>query len=145
MDIKKILPQYNPVQETNVEAVEFAKEDEQIRLANKKDQILQALRVAGQNGVLNADLSKISLRYGAHLGRLYQEGYKVSKEALGDGLFRYTLTYIPVTPVKRERALDVLIKAIEAEDDVIDSNDLLRLLRENNIAVKYKANTYKNS
>jgi hypothetical protein len=115
---------------------------EQKRIAKKKEQILNALRNAGEIGITNAQLSKIALRYGGHLGKLYEEGYKIDKESLGDGLYNYTLVSEPETIIIREKALDVLLSQVK-ELGSVSSEELYGLLNVNNISVKYKANTYK--
>jgi hypothetical protein len=115
---------------------------EKIRIANKKEQILNVLRNAGKNGVTNAELSKIALRYGGHLGKLYEEGYKIEKLSLGNGLYNYTLISEPETIVTREKALDKLLSEID-KLGAVTKEGLVAMLEANNISVKYKANTYK--
>lgn len=112
------------------------------RLAKKHEQILNALRVAGKDGITNGELSKIALRYGGHLGKLYKEGYKIDKEFLGEGLYRYTLISEPETIIVRQKALNKLLSEVEKHGSV-DKDTLVELLEINNISVKYKANTYK--
>jgi hypothetical protein len=65
------------------------------RLTTQKQKIINALKVAGSEGVTNVELSKISLRYGGHLGNLYRQGYKIKKNNLDGGLFQYILISEP--------------------------------------------------
>lgn len=117
---------------------------EQKRIARKYEQILNALRQAGKIGVTNAELSKIALRYGGHLGRMYREGYEVDKQFLGDGLYNYTLISEPKEIIKRQNALDKLLAEVDKFGSTgVDTKTLVKLLDSNGIAVKYKANTYK--
>lgn len=114
------------------------------RIARKYEQILNALRVAGKNGVTNAELSKIALRYGGHLGKLYKQGFEVEKQFLGEGLYLYTLISEPKEIIVRQNALDKLLSEVEKFGSIgVDSKTLVKLLDSNGIAVKYKANTYK--
>ncbi|UUV46515.1 hypothetical protein [Bacillus phage vB_BanS-Thrax3] len=115
---------------------------EKQRIAKKREQVLNALREAGSQGITNAELSIIALRYGGYLGKFYELGYKIDKESLGDGLYRYTLVSEPETLVKREKAIDLLLEEVD-KHGMVNKNDLLAILENKNIAVKYKANTYK--
>lgn len=115
---------------------------EKQRIAKKKDMILQALRNAGKYGVTNAELSKIALRYGGHLGKLYEEGYVINKESLGDGLYNYVLIKEPSTIIVREKAINKLISEV-SKRGTINSAELIAIMDEINVAVKYKANTYR--
>ncbi|AKQ08451.1 hypothetical protein PQE66_gp136 [Bacillus phage PBC2] len=115
---------------------------EKQRLVSKREQILNVLRSAGSKGVTNAELSVTALRYGGSLGELYKLGYEIETESLGDGLYKYTLVSEPETLVKREKAIDLLLKEVEKQG-MVSKNDLLAILENKNIAVKYKANTYK--
>lgn len=112
------------------------------RLEEKKSQILNALKISGRSGVTNAELSNIALRYGAYLGDLYREGYKVSKEHLGNGLYNYVLISEPSEVVVKEKAVDVLASAIEALG--VSKESFLQALENSNVSVRYKANTYNN-
>lgn len=115
---------------------------EKQRIAKKKDMILQALRNAGKYGVTNAELSKIALRYGGYLGKLYEEGYVIEKESLGDGLYNYVLIKEPSTIIVREKAINRLISEV-SKRGTINSAELIAIMDEINVAVKYKANTYR--
>lgn len=114
---------------------------EKSRINSKKIQILQALRNAGIAGITNVELSRIALRYGGHLGKLYEQGYKIDKVSLGNGVYNYILISEPEVLLERESALSKLLKEVEWYG--IDSDLLSRILDKNNIGVKYKANTYK--
>lgn len=114
----------------------MAEREEKMKL-----KVLQALRNAGKAGMINAELSQVALRYGGYLGTLYQEGYDITSENIGNGVWRYTLISEPKTIVKREKAWDVLAK--KAEEAGIKRDVLISLFNDNGITVRYVANTYK--
>ncbi|AYP68290.1 hypothetical protein PQE75_gp189 [Bacillus phage vB_BcoS-136] len=116
---------------------------EEARIEKKQVQILNALRNAGNNGITNVELSEIALRYGGYLGKLYEQGYKIDRESVGEkGVHKYILVSEPQTILVREKAMDKLLSAVRKEE-IIDVDGLIKILNDNNIAVKYKANTYK--
>lgn len=55
------------------------------------ESILRALRLAGERGVTNFDLSNYSLRYGARLYELRKKGYVIRKKRLTNTMTRYNL------------------------------------------------------
>ncbi|WP_168898369.1 hypothetical protein [Bacillus sp. ISTL8] len=111
----------------------------------KREQILTRLRNRGEVGATNAELSHISLRYGAHLGTLYQMGYKIEKESLGEGLYRYILKEEPEDGfTKMPKALDALKRKLLANGYPFLTENIEQMLDEVGIAVKYKPNTYNN-
>lgn len=112
------------------------------RQAGKREQLLSVLRAKPQ-GVTNVELSQnVSLRYGGHLGKLYELGYKIEKEALGGGLFLYKLIEEPkVENHDRKKAIDVLLDEVKKEE-IIDAEILQSMLDKLGINVKYKAGTY---
>lgn len=116
--------------------------NEQERIKNKGEQIKLALRMAGNRGMTNVELSKMALRYGGYLGKLYEEGYEIDKEFLGEGVYKYTLISEPEEKVVRVSAIDKLFKEIE-HHGVVTRKMLEKIMKDNRIAVKYKANTYK--
>lgn len=112
------------------------------RQANKREQVLNLLRSRAEKGITNAELSSVSLRYGAHLGTLYQLGYKIRKDSLGDGLFLYTLIEEPSREKHdNKKAIDVLLDSVRREE-IVDAGMLETMLEELGIAVRYKPNTY---
>ena len=117
-------------------------EAEYERQKTKQEKILHALRKTKDNGITNEELSKIALRYGGYLGKLYKEGYKIKKESLGKGLYKYTLIEEPRDKVVIKKAIDKLLLEISKKGKV-DKDELVDIMNKCNISVKYKANTYK--
>lgn len=112
------------------------------RQASQREKVLQLLRDNKDTGITNADLSYVSLRYGGHLGALYQEGFKISKEALGGGLYNYKLLEEPPENYQgKMKAFDVLKEALKSacslDEDKFDS-----MMDELGLSVRYKAGTY---
>ena len=108
----------------------------------KGEQILNILRERGSKGITTAELSKIAYRYGAYLGTLYQRGYKIKIESLGQGNNRYTLISEPKEEVlNNPKAIDVLLSKID-ELGSVTSEELSTVLDELGIKVRYKPFTY---
>lgn len=118
--------------------------NEKKRQERKRDQILRVLKEKGLAGVTNAELSAtVSLRYGAHLGSLYQLGYKINKESLGEGLFRYTLVGEPSEDFTgKQKAMDALKSALTKEGNAFIIPQLEEIMNTIGIAVRYKGGTH---
>ncbi|PEA25942.1 hypothetical protein CN984_12185 [Bacillus cereus] len=95
-------------------------------------------------GVTNAELSAtVSLRYGAHLGSLYQLGYKINKESLGEGLFRYTLVGEPSEDFTgKQKAMDALKSELTKQGNSFIIPELEAIMDTIGIAVRYKGGTH---
>lgn len=106
-----------------------------------KFKVLTALRSVGKEGITNVELSKINIRYGGYLGNLYQQGYDIRTDDMGNGIFKYTLISEPSKIVKREKAKDVLLK--NAVNAGISEEALEKLLNDSGVTVRYVQNTYK--
>jgi len=105
----------------------------------KRGQVLNYLRSCGQKGCTNIELSKIAIRYGGYLGALYDEGYNIHKEHLGDGVFRYTLVNEPPPNFKkRDKAIDKLVNAVESRGYIV-AEEIVALLETEGLCVRYKA------
>ncbi|ALA47921.1 hypothetical protein ABE137_12170 [Brevibacillus laterosporus] len=112
------------------------------RLNLKHREILAVLRNAGRTGVPNYELSKISLRYGAYLGKLYEVGYVINKESFGNGIFNYTLVKEPQQEKPElPKAEDVLLKFVASHGSVTQEQ-LGKLIKELGVSVRYKAGTH---
>jgi hypothetical protein len=113
------------------------------RLLTQKQKIISALKDAGENGMTNAQLSEISLRYGGHLGHLYRAGYKIKKYNLDGGLYRYILVSEPSNIIYFKNANDETYEEIiENYDDAISSLELQNLLAEKHFHIVRKQGWY---
>lgn len=120
-------------------------EDAKNRIPSQKQKILKALRDAGESGITNADLSNISLRWGARMSELYAEGYIVDIESLGKGIYKYALQHEPTNIViKPQKAVDVLLQEVVKIGDSVTSKQLQELLDKHNFNVTRKAGSHKN-
>ncbi|MEH6848147.1 hypothetical protein [Bacillus thuringiensis] len=113
-------------------------------MKTKRQQLISVLRGAGDEGVTNAELSKIALRYGGYLGELYKRGYQVDKISEGNGVYRYILKHEPpVEQINKKTALDVLVEEIETKfNGHIDVQALPSLLESIGVSMRYKAGTH---
>lgn len=113
------------------------------RLITQRQKIIDALKEAGSEGLTNAELSKISLRYGAHLGDLYRKGYKISKQNLDGGLYKYVLISEPADIKFFENANEEIFNEIrENFNDSITKDDLKNLLEEKHFHIIRKSGWY---
>jgi hypothetical protein len=110
------------------------------RITGKRSEILFALKQAGSRGITNVDLSKFALRYGGYLGALYEQGYKIDKEHLGNGVFRYTLISEPKEHVEKPKAIDVLFEKIGGKFVTVE--DLKTMFEDIGLSIRYKAGTH---
>jgi len=100
------------------------------RLITQRQKIIAALKDAGLEGITNAELSKISLRYGGHLGDLYRKGYKIQKVNLDGGIYKYILLSEPSQDKFFRSAEEEIFEAIDQKGRVT-AEELKGLLDEN--------------
>lgn len=114
------------------------------RLPSQKESILRLLREAGAIGVTNARLTKVAMRYGAPLGQLYQDGYKIETVNLGDGIVKYILRSEP-SPNRdiKEKATDAFSNMLENSLGKTIAKEIMDKMSNLNITTKYKAGTFK--
>jgi hypothetical protein len=125
--------------------IDFLKEVKKLmetRLITQRQKIINALKEAGAEGVTNAELSKISLRYGAHLGDLYRKGYKILKFNLDGGLYKYVLIAEPADYKYFKNAQQEIIEAMTEKHDEDIANDLENLLEEKHFHIIRKNGWY---
>lgn len=108
------------------------------RIPNQKKRIIEALRLAGENGLTNKQLSKIAMRYTARMAELYKMGYNIKLDNLGNGVVKYTLLSEPVKPVKQENALQKIESMIRQMGGEVTMSQLKEVLTSNNIIVAHK-------
>ncbi len=87
------------------------------RIMTQRQKIIQMLIDAGDEGVTNTEMNKISLRYGGHINELYRQGYKIKKMNLGGGIYRYWLLSIPSQIKIPENAHDIFLDEVEKKGD----------------------------
>lgn len=57
----------------------------------QRDKILTWLRMRGQQGVLNTELTQLCMRFGARIHELRREGHRIDTERLSESQFRFVL------------------------------------------------------
>lgn len=115
------------------------------RSDSKREEILVALRMAGRRGLTNADMSKLALRYGGYLGKLYEKGYVIEKTYLGNGIYNYVLVSEPQEENQElPKAVDVLLEWV-ALHGTVNQDELKNLIEEIGLSVRYKAGTHQKS
>jgi RNA binding exosome subunit len=112
------------------------------RLITQKQKIINALRLAGSEGVTNAELSKISLRYGGHLGNLYRQGYKILKYNLDGGLYKYVLIAEPADYKYFKNAQEEILEAMAEKHTEEVAKDLEEMLDEKYFHIIRKSGWY---
>lgn len=116
---------------------------EESRRITQRQKIIHMLREAGNEGCTNIELSKISLRYGAHLGELYTKGYRIKKVYLDGGVFKYFLVSVPGDIKHFKNAQEEVLNDIEEYyDDAIQSSQLEVLLEEKHFHIIRKPGWY---
>lgn len=89
-------------------------DDAQQRIPSQKEKIVNLLRDAGEDGVTNAELARIGLRYGARLTELYKEGFIIDNEPVenSESLYKYVLKAMPGTVTIHQDAETLLVAAL---------------------------------
>ena len=125
--------------------VDFLKEVKKVmenRLITQRQKIIHALKEAGNEGMTNVELSKISLRYGAQLGILYRQGYKIQKYNLDGGIYKYVLIVEPADYRYFTSAQQEIIEAMAEKHDETIASDLEKLLDEKHFHIIRKSGWY---
>ena len=112
------------------------------RLRTQQEKILQDLINAGEDGLTNSDLSKTSLRYGGHLGNLYKKGYKIRKQKLDGGLFRYFFISKPSKDYVHNKAIDDFVEAVLKQGGNIEAFDIQPLMNQMGFQMNRRSNWY---
>lgn len=115
------------------------------RMPTQRETLLDMLRKAGRNGVLNIELVEVCIGYRSRIAELYQMGYQIEVENVEKGVCIYTLIKEPATPIKDiPSALSVVVKEIEEKyRGAITADSLLSLLKEMNFNVVRKHGSHK--
>jgi hypothetical protein len=115
------------------------------RIPTQKEKVLNSLRKAGESGLLNTDLLKISVRWSSRVQELYQEGYKIEHELVGNGVYRYRLISEPeVKKPKPKKATQVLIDKVNSIfDGSVTSEQLSQLLDSEGFNIVRKIGAHK--
>lgn len=117
------------------------------RAPSQRKKILDVLRKAGVNGVLNSELVEICIGYRSRIAELYKIGYKIRVDHVEKGVCIYTLEHEPqIEKNKQKPAIDILVSIINSENDgKVTSNELVKLLNDQGFNITRKHGWYKRS
>lgn len=116
---------------------------EKQRIESNKVKVLSILREAGSDGVLNTDLSKIALRYGAIISNLHMAGYHIDNQVVNGGVRRYFLISEPKEEIKPKKGIELLMEAInDNHGSIVYDYELEQLLEQLNLTVVRKSGTH---
>jgi len=95
----------------------FVTPEIQKKIASQREQILNALRIAGKYGMFNIDLQELGMHWHTRIRELYRMGYKIECEFIGSGLYKYILIKEPIKafPLKSEKGIDILVDIINTK------------------------------
>lgn len=118
--------------------------EERKRLLTQRQKIVEALRNAGDEGMTNAELNKIGLRFGGSLGELYKLGYKIRKEKEHGGTWRYFFISEPSQFKVHNKASDIFVEEVIKRGGNIDYWAIKPLLNELNLQMNRRSGYYQN-
>lgn len=108
-----------------------------IKKKKKIQMILEALESAGyKRGVSNAQLAKITHRFGALIHYLRTQGYVIDTLERGDGLYTYHLR-LKMNPIEKPKAIDVLHRGLTNEGFHVSADRMVELVDELGLSVQY--------
>lgn len=111
----------------------------------QKQKILNMLRNAGKQGVLNTSLVNLCIGYRSRIAEMYQAGYKIEVEHIEKGVCRYTLISEPDVEIENNpSALDMLVNTINNDfNGVVSTHELSLILKDSNFNVVRKSGSFK--
>lgn len=125
-------------------SIEFYKEA-QDRIPSQTEKIIRMLKEAGSEGVTNAELANVGLRYGARMAELYKKGYVVQKQQLKKGLCKYVLIRVSGENKFITNATEEILEDIELFfNGSISAIELKSLLNLKDFHITRKPNWFKN-
>lgn len=116
-------------------------EESMERQPSQKELILNSLKLAGSNGVLNTELNDIMLRYSQIIYLLRLDGYEITTTNVSNGVVRYTLINDEPQekPVKRS-GIDIVRGEFAELDGMVYLFELEDVLNKNNLQIIHKPN-----
>ena len=111
------------------------------RVPSQKSRILDALRLAGKDGLTNTDLKDLAIRFSAVTNQLQLDGYDIELINEGNGVVRYVLHH--PNPVRDK----VKVKTgLEKTKDFFSKSEepsferFVQFLSDNGLHIKHKPN-----
>ena len=103
-------------------------EEAKERIPSQLEKILNRLKEAGEEGVTNSELSRISLQYSARLMELRLKGYVIETIPLKNGVYKYILRKMSSEIYYTNATDDILMTIKHDYDNAISSEELKALL-----------------
>ncbi|PAD70565.1 hypothetical protein CHH83_01820 [Bacillus sp. 7586-K] len=115
------------------------------RIPTQREKILNLLRNAADKGITNQQFQNVCIRWDARVRELYQQGYVIENESLGNGVYKYILVSEPETIAdKPKKAIELLISKINnTYNGKIDTESLSSLLEAEGLQVVRKHGAHK--
>lgn len=117
-------------------------EEHKVRKTSQKEHILNALKGAGKDGMTNASLSNIALRYGSLIHEIERDGWSVVKLNEGEGIVRYIIGDKRASD--RQNAYEILRREIEEHHHHVTYNEIIKILEVNGLHIKHRPYGLKN-
>lgn len=116
------------------------------RAIAQRSRIIETLREVGIEGCTNIELYEhVTKSLGARLSELYERGYYIECTKIKDGIYNYVLISEPIKPFAKPMSAEkMLLKQIDEDyEGNIDAEQLLELLRNNDLIISRKAGAHK--
>lgn len=118
--------------------------DARQRIPSQTERIIKLLREAGEDGVTNHALSKISLKYDSRISELRMRGYEIETTHEKKGVYRYVLIKAPSIDTIYLNATDEILMLIDTDfGGNIQSKELKSLLDLMHFHITRKSGWYK--
>lgn len=118
-------------------------EEAKERIPSQLEKILNRLKKAGEEGVTNSELSRISLQYSARLMELRLKGYVIETIPLKNGVYKYILRKMSSEIYYTNATDDILMTIKHDYDNAISSEELKALLIEKYFNIQRKSGWFK--
>lgn len=118
--------------------------DARQRIPSQTERMIKLLREAGENGVTNHALSKISLKYDSRISELRMRGYEIETTHEKKGVYKYILKKTPSADSLYLNATDEILMLIDTDfGGNIQSKELKSLLELMHFHITRKSGWYK--
>lgn len=120
---------------------EIYREYEETRRDSNMLHVLKALMEAGDTGISNIELTKLTHRFGSAIYTLRTEGFDIAMENMGGGVVQYYIrNYIPKPRKAVKKGADKLYDAMMQKGGVVTVWEMMSILEDNNLQVIHKPN-----
>ena len=114
------------------------------RIPSQTERMIKLLREAGEDGVTNHALSRISLKYDSRISELRMRGYEIETSHEKKGVYKYILKKAPSSDSLYLNATDEILMLIDTDfGGNIQSKELKSLLELMHFHITRKSGWYK--